>query len=56
MSEGGKVELKLIQTGYAGGVNNLYTRQISVQVSMARDKIVLHHRVLLSHVEERAYV
>lgn len=52
MPEGGKLELKLVQTGYAGGVNDLYTRQISVQVGMGRDKIVLLHRVLLSHVVE----
>jgi hypothetical protein len=26
LPEGGKVEMKLVQTGYAGGVNNLYTR------------------------------
>lgn len=52
LPEGGKLELKLVQTGYAGGVNDLYTRQISVQVGMGRDKIVLLHRVLLSHVVE----
>jgi len=40
LPEGGKVELKLVQTGYAGGVNNLCTRQISVQISMGRDEIV----------------
>lgn len=49
MAEGGKVELKLVHTVYAGGVDNLYA---SVQVSVGRDKIVLLYRVLLSHVEE----
>jgi len=52
LPEGGKVELKLVQTGYAGRVDDLYARQISLQVSMGRDKIVLLHRVLLSDVEE----
>jgi hypothetical protein len=52
LPEGGKVQLKLVQTSYAGGVNKLYARQISVQFSMGRDKIVLIHRVLLSDVQE----
>ena len=52
MPEGGKMELKYVQTCYAGWVNKLYARQISVKFSMGRDKIMLLHRVLLSNVEE----
>jgi 3'-phosphoadenosine 5'-phosphosulfate sulfotransferase (PAPS reductase)/FAD synthetase len=52
LPEGGKMELKYAQTCYAGWVYKLYARQISMQFSMGRDKIVLLHCVLLSHVEE----
>jgi len=34
LPEGGKVEMKLVQTGYAGGVNNLYTGQMNVQIKL----------------------
>lgn len=46
------MELKLVQTGYAGRVDNLYARHTSLQFSMGRDKIVLLYHALLSDVEE----